>query len=188
MEKKLIRDLIKIGKKIYKLSLVIGEGGNISARCDDLVYIKKKGASMAAGKKSDYVAIDIYTGKSLRKNSEPSSEIHMHLACYKARKDVGAVIHTHPVFATALAAAGRRIKPLTYEALVNVKSDIAWIGFLAPGSRRLGKAVGQAVKKHNAVLLKNHGLLTVGRDLKEALLRTIVVERAAMTCVASRML
>jgi len=177
---KMLKELKNIGKKISQTGFVIGEGGNISAKIGNMVYIKRRSASMGDAKINDYIPLDIKTGRPLRKRDLPSTEIYMHLACYRARKDVGAVVHTHPVIATALGIANIKLKTVTYEAAVNIKSPIARIGYIKPGTRKLGNAVGRAIRKHNAILLKNHGLITVGKDLKEAFLRTLAVERVAL--------
>ena len=187
-DKNILKELRDVGKELAWAGLIIGEGGNISARSGDVIYIKRRAAFMGRAKAADYIPLNIKTEKPLKKKDKPSTEIYMHLACYRSRKDVGAVIHTHPVFATALGAAGVSIKPFTYEAEVNIQSPVARIGYARPGSPALGKAVGQAVRKHNAVLLKNHGLVTVGRNLEEAFLRTLAVERAALTQVSRKAL
>lgn len=179
--KKILEELRSTGRKVSQAGFIIGEGGNISARDARTVYIKRRATSMGKTKITDYIPIDIETGKPLRKKDEPSTEIYMHLACYKARKDIGAVIHTHPVFATALGIANVNIKPLSYEMAVNLRSHVARISYVRVATKELGRAVGRAIKKHNAILLKNHGLVTVGEDLKEAFLRTVALERAALT-------
>ncbi|MDD5680387.1 MAG: class II aldolase/adducin family protein [Candidatus Omnitrophica bacterium] len=187
-DKRLVKELLAIGRKIDKCSLVIGEGGNISARMGDRVYIKRRNASMAVARAADYIAIDVNTGKPLSSKGLPSTEVPMHLACYGARKDIGAVIHTHPVFVTTLGVSGINFDSLSYEAQVYLKSDIAAIPYITPGSRKLGAAVGSAIKKHNAVILKQHGLITVGKDIKEAFLRTLALERAAMIYIFCKVL
>jgi L-fuculose-phosphate aldolase len=185
---KLIRELLAVGRKIDECGLVIGEGGNISAKTGNKVYIKRRNASMAIAKAADYIAIDVNTGKPLEQKGLPSTELPMHLACYRARKDAGAVIHTHPVFITTLGVSGINFESLSYEAQVYLDSDIAAIPYITPGSTKLGKAVGKAIKKHNAVILKKHGLITVGKDIKEAFLRTLAVERAVMIYILSKVL
>lgn len=187
-DKKLVKELLAIGRKIDKCGLVIGEGGNISARMGDKIYIKRRNAPMAAAKESDYLPVDVNTGKTLGRKGLPSTEVPMHLACYRFRKDIGAVMHTHPVFVTALGISGIRFESLSYEARVYLKSDIAAIPYITPGSRTLGRAVGRVIKKHNAAILKNHGLITVGKDIKEAFLRTLAVERAAMVYIFCKVL
>ena len=182
-DKKLVKELLIIGRKIVKMDLVIGEGGNISARTGNIVYIKKRGASMATAKGADYIPVNVSTGKPLGRNGIPSTEIPMHLACYGARKDIGAVVHTHPVFITALGLAAVRLERVSYEAKAHLKSGIVRLPYIKPGSKELGKAVGKAIRKHDAILLRKHGLLTVGKDIKEAFLRTLAVERAAMVYI-----
>ncbi len=186
-ERRLLKELSIIGKEIHKRELVIGDGGNISARKGDVVCIKKRSASMAAGKKSDYIPVSLKTGKPIGRGGLPSTEVPMHLACYTAREDIGAVMHTHPVFITALGVPGTEFKPLSYEAKVCLKSDIAAVAYIKPGSAELGRAVGKAIKKHNAVILKYHGLITVGKDAREAFLRTLAAERAALAHILRKM-
>ena len=103
-----------------------------------------------------------------------------------ARKDIGAVVHTHPVFITALGIAAVGLERVSYEAKVHLKRGIVSLPYIKPGSRELGKAVGGAIARHNLVVLKRHGLLTVGKDIKEAFLRTLAAERAAMVYVYSK--
>ena len=188
LNKRILKDLINIGKDIDRCGLIIGEGGNISAKSGRIIYIKKRAASMGKAGVNDYIPIDIKTGEPLREKDKPSTEIYMHLACYRARKDIGAVIHTHPVYATALGIANIDIKPLSYEMAVNLKSHIARLNYVRAGTPELGRAVGRAVKEHNAVLLKNHGVVTIGKNLQEAFLRTLAVERAASGYICCRIL
>ncbi len=186
--KRLLRELAEIGRGISQYGFVIGEDGNISARDGDVVYIKRKGASMGKATTTGYIPLSIKTGKPLRKTDKPSTEIYMHLACYRVRKDIGAVIHSHPVFTTALGISNVNLKPLSYEMAVNLNSHIARIGYMRPGTTQLGKAVGRAIRKHNAILLKNHGLITVGRNLHEAFLRTLAIESGALVYICCKSL
>ena len=188
VDKKILRELVNTGRRVEEAGLIIGEDGNISARSGNVVYIKRRSASMGKAKITDYIPIDIKTGKTLRKKDKPSTEIYMHLACYRERKDVGAVIHTHPVFATAIGIANVGIRPLSYETAANLNSHIARIGYFPPGTPELGKPIGRAIKRHNAILIRSHGLVTVGKDLEEAFLRNLAVERAALTYISCKVL
>ena len=137
LNKNLVKNLIAIGRKIESCGLVIGEGGNISARCGDVMYIKRKGVSLAGKKLADYIPVEIKTGKIIGKIGEPSTEIDMHLACYKARKDIGAVVHTHPVFITALGIAAVGLERVSYEAKVHLKGGIVSLPYLKPPNTKL---------------------------------------------------
>jgi L-fuculose-phosphate aldolase len=188
MTKKIIKNLVDIGRRVDRCGFIIGEGGNISAKSGNLIYIKRRAAAMGKANVGDYIPLEVKTGRPLRRQDKPSNEIYMHLACHRARKDIGAVIHTHPIFATALGIADIDMKPLSYEMAVNLNSHIARIGYIEPCTPELGRAIGRAAKRHNAILLKNHGLVTVGRNLEEAFLRTLAVERAALTYVSCKLL
>ena len=87
-DKKILKDLANIGREIASSGLVIGEGGNISARSGDIIYIKRRAAVMGRARSADYIPLDIKTGKPLREKDRPSTEIYMHLACYRERKDI----------------------------------------------------------------------------------------------------
>jgi len=100
---KLKRELIDIGKRIAMEKLVVGPGGNISARMGDRIYIKASGSSFEDATEEDYIGVEIESGKTVDSDKRPSSEIWMHLECYKKREDVKAVIHTHPVYSIAYA-------------------------------------------------------------------------------------
>ena len=187
-DKRILQSLVAAGREAARRGFVIGEDGNISLKRGGILYIKRRHVSMGNAGPSGYVRVDLATGMPLQKADTPTSELHMHLACYRARKDIAAVIHTHPVFATAMSISGAGIKPISYEMSANIKTPVARIGYIKAGTPELGRAVGLVVKRHNAVLLKNHGLVTVGRTLDEAFIRTLAVERAVLTYIACKVL
>lgn len=97
----------------------------------------------------------------------PSSETPMHVAIYRARTDVGAVVHTHAPAATAFALTGVRLdEPLLPEVLVSV-GPVALVPYAPPGTEELPRAMAPYLAGHNAFLLANHGVVTVGRTLEE---------------------
>lgn len=96
----------------------------------------------------------------------PPVEAGMHLAVYAARADVGAVIHTHAPLATVWGLFGEAVSPITLEAVRF--TDMRTVPFAAPGSRELATSVAEALVRGSAALLRNHGLITVGKDLLEA--------------------
>ena len=182
------RELVKCGEKIYEASLVIGTGGNISARLGDVIYHKSRGISLKESMGCDYSEVSLRSMKATGRSCKPSSiELPMHLACYRARPDIGAVIHTHPVYGTVIAGMGAKVEMVSYEFMVAMGSEVPSIGFFTPGSTRLAEAVGKVIGKHNGVLLKNHGALVVGKDLKEAFFRAMALERACKIFLLSKL-
>lgn len=184
--KDLRNELIKYGKLIYSEGLVIGSGGNISARRGDTVYVKASGVSLGEGRLSDYNEIDLKTGRIKCFKGPCSIEIPMHIACYRARPDVGAVIHVHPVFSTAAGMTGKKLKYISYEFMVAMGSEVPIINYKKAGSLALAEGVKKAIKKHNGILLKNHGIIVVGKNLHQAYIRALALERACRTYLFSK--
>ncbi len=171
---KLKKLLAEYGRKIARRHLVMGAMGNISVKESGVVWIKRGGAWLERARPQDFIAVDVRGGRA-KSGRLPSREVFLHLGCYKSRADIAAVVHTHPVMATALATAGvnlNRNSPV-------VDSKIATLRYYPPGSKKLAGEVKRAIKKANAVMLANHGLVTVGKDIQEAFRLTCACEEAA---------
>lgn len=181
-----IKDLIKTGRKIVSNGLVVSTGGNISARCGGYMFIKTSKSALDSKKICDYAKVDLSTGKA--KLGTPSSEKLMHLACYKSRSDINAVLHLHPVYSTALANSDIKIGPITYELISCVGSEIARASYKPSGSKELASEIGKLTSRFNAVLMPNHGLIVIAPDLNTAFERVLAVERAAQTLIFSKLL
>jgi L-fuculose-phosphate aldolase len=186
--KKIKQELVGIGKKIAERMLVVGPGGNISARAGGLVCMKASGVTFEEAKETDYVGVNLKTGKLIDGKLRPTSEINMHLACYRVRSNINAVIHTHPTYATAYGMLGKTLHPFTPDFVAFVRSSIPAIRYIVPTGKELAEAVSCAVKKHNGVFMMNHGLLTVGFNLKEAYYRTLLIEESIKTIIGAKIL
>jgi L-fuculose-phosphate aldolase len=183
--KEIRRALARTGRTAARKRYVVGTGGNISARRGRFMYIKAGGASLASATPRDYLCVDITTGKHARRT--PSAETLMHLACYRTRPDARACAHLHPVFSTAVANAAISLGPVSYELLAVVRSGVVRARYKSAGSRALAGEIERLIKKANAILMPNHGLLAVGGTPDEALARAEAVERACQTLVFSRL-
>jgi L-fuculose-phosphate aldolase len=162
------RSVVQFAKKMLAAGLTTGTGGNLSVRDPDtgLVALTPSGVEYPAMSAEDVVLVDS-EGGIVDGGKKPSSEAGFHLALYKKRDDVGAVVHTHSVYATTLACLHWEIPPVHY-----------LIGFagkkvpLAPyatfGTEALAEKVADGIADGNAVLLANHGLVAVGADLGAA--------------------
>jgi L-fuculose-phosphate aldolase len=177
----MIGDLIENGKFLHKHGLVIGAGGNISIRDKEFLIIKRSGADMSCAGPSDYIRVSFSHDADLEQPGV-SSEIFIHRECYLAREDVRAVAHAHPPYSVAASEKTSLLESPSYEfdCLVGKFSPV--VSYLQPGSSELGKTVADKVSRgSNAVILKRHGVVAVGKDIKEACLRVLAVERACMT-------
>jgi L-fuculose-phosphate aldolase len=181
----ILNELVKTGRRIVKSGLVISSGGNISARHGSLIYIKRKGVGLDSDRK-DYVCVDIKTGKCL--DGVPSVERQMHMACYKRRDDINAVVHLHPVFSTAVANSHIKLGPISYELLSCLGSGLCRARYKPSGSAALAGEISSLIGRHNAILMPNHGILVVAKTLGQAYQRAHSCERACQLLVFSRLL
>jgi L-fuculose-phosphate aldolase len=180
------QELVLYGRKIAERLLVVGPGGNTSVRAGDAIVVKASGAAYEDCTEDDFVAIDFQTGEALGSDRKPTCEIHMHLACFLRRPDIHAVVHTHPPIATGLAVAGQSLPPIYPDLIALVGHEIPVLPYVVPAGKALANAVAQVIDSHNAILLGNHGLLTVGANLREAYFRNLLVEEAAKTWLAAK--
>lgn len=172
-------------RRLYERNLTTTSGGNVSQRVDDLILITASQTDKATIDESQ-VGIVSMTGENLTQNLKISMEAKMHQAVYQSRPDVKAIIHAHPVFATSFAIAGKEIKTnLSGEARAILGKPVM-ASYALMGTSGLAEKVAQASLSGNAILMINHGVLTVGESLLQAYDRMEVLEAAAkMTFITS---
>jgi len=193
MSAKAIKDIsekiTKAGKELYDKGLVKGKSGNISARIPgaDAFLIKPSGAHMGRLRPEELVLVD-FEGNKIRGKRNVSAETSMHAAIYKARKDVHAVVHTHAPTATAFGIAGKEILPLQIEVFMLLPKGVPIVPFKQPGSKALAEAVQKRIADYDAVILENHGIVTVGSTLEAACSLNEMVEEAAKIQFTAMML
>lgn len=181
---KLRRELVKFGRRIGEEHLVVGPGGNISARSRNAILLKASGVALEDATPGDFIPIRLDSGEVLEKGARPSSELPMHLACYRIRDDIRAVVHTHSPFATGVASAGVTLRPMFPDFVVFIDSEVPTLPFVTPCGEELAAIVSGAIAKANAALLSNHGVISVGENLREAFYRAMLIEVAAQALVA----
>lgn len=159
--------ICEIGRRMYSRQLVASCDGNISVRTEEGVLITPTLTSKGFMEPGDMVLADM-DGNVLRGVKKPSSEIKMHLVAYKIRPDINAVVHAHPVAASAFAINGRAVDQRYMPEAVTTLGHIPVAPYARPSTEEVPKSVEPFIKGHNGVLLSNHGALTWGRDLTEA--------------------
>ena len=184
MSTKAIKDIsdkiVKASKELYDHGLVRETSGNISARIPgtDTFLIKPSGVYLGLLKLEKLVIVDL-EGNKIKRESNVSVETPMHAAIYKVRKDVQAVVHTHAPTATAFGIAGTEILPLQIEMFMLLPGGVPIVPFESPGSKALAEAVQKKIAEYDAVLLENHGIVTVGSTIEAACNLNEMVEEAA---------
>lgn len=180
------KKLCKIGEKMKEAGLVAACDGNISFRNPNgTIVITPSGLPKGELKPSQLLVMDI-SGKVIKGEGKPSSETPLHLEIYKARPDVNAIIHAHPIVATAVTVAGLDFpSTLVTEGAIVLGKSVPTVPYAAPGSTELGKACADYARKVNVFLMERHGATALGTDLKEALYRMETLEAVAKVYRAS---
>ena len=158
--------VVRYARRMLERGLTRGTGGNISIRRGDRVAITPSGVEYAEMSPEDVVVLAL-DGAVEQGALRPSSESGMHLASYRARPDVRAVVHTHSTFATVLACLRRPLPPVHY-LIGYAGGTVPCIPYAPFGTEELAQAAAAALLERNAVLLGGHGLLSVGCDVDQA--------------------
>ena len=176
-------EVLETARRMDEKGLVVGTSGNVSQRIREpdgreLVAITPSGRHYDIMKAEDIVLVDM-EGQRVEGELAPSIETMLHLGVYKTRKKVCAVVHTHAVFGSAIAVTGKEIPSLLDDQVTFLGGEIKVAAYALPGSPELAKNAVAALGSRNAVVLANHGTLTVGRDLREAFNNCELLEKTA---------
>jgi L-fuculose-phosphate aldolase len=175
-------------RRLYKQGLTTTSGGNISLRIsEELIVITPSGTDKGRMKWKE-VGIMNLSGENLTPELKPSMESGMHLEIYRKQKDIRAVIHAHPVFASSFTATKCCID-------TNLTAEAAWVlgtpvmvPYSLMGTPDLAQAVSGNIEKSEILLLENHGVVTAGASLLQAFDRMEVLENAAKMTIITGIL
>ncbi|WP_156747052.1 L-fuculose-phosphate aldolase [Mycobacterium sp. E2733] len=182
--------VLDAAKDMLRRGLVEGTAGNISARrSDGNIVITPSSVDYRDMQLDDLVLVDP-DGAVLHAadGRSPSSEMQLHLACYRAFDDIGSVIHSHPVWATMFAIAHQPIPACIDEFAVYCGGDVQCTDYAASGTPDVGANAVRALDGRGAALIANHGLVAVGPRPDKVLHITALVERTAQIVWGARAL
>jgi len=169
--------------------LIAGRDGNLSVRLGaDRVLVTPSGCIKSLVTAADMVEVDL-AGKPRQQSArKPTSELDLHLRILRHRPDVQAVVHAHPPAATGFAVAGQEIPGNLLPELILVVGPVPLVPFGMPGTPELGDRIVPYLqdRRHQALLLANHGAVTLGRTLDEAWIRMESLEHSARIITAAR--
>lgn len=173
------RSLAALARTLHARGWVANHDGNVSCRLDDGRYLATPTAVSKADVQADMLVVLDGDGKVVEGHRRVFSEISLHLAAYRARPDARWVVHAHPPTATGWAVAGQSFfdPPFLKEPVVSLGASVPCVG-----DDELGSALAQV----DAVLLRNHGVVTIGPDAETALLRMELVEHLARIALVAR--
>jgi L-fuculose-phosphate aldolase len=179
--------LVEIARRLYDRNMNAALGGNVSIRLGDEIAITPAGINKGFMAEEDVVIVDM-NGTKLRGNGKPSSEGKMHYEVYKLRPDVQAIIHAHPPFAVAFALAHHDLPDDILPEATTLLGHVSCLPYMTPSTIELACEVAEGLTHRNAVLMANHGAITVGVDLEEAYNRMELLEQTCMSVVYATVL
>lgn len=181
--------LCRLGRKLWQRGLVAGNDGNLSLRLGEGRFLVTP-TRVSKGEMTPELLVEVdWEGRAVEPGPlAPTSELPLHLQCYRDRPDVGGICHAHPPAATTFACAGRSPE---WGKLVEARISLGHVPVVpyAPnGTQELCRAAAPYLPGHDALLLASHGAITLGRDLEEAYYRMETLEHSARICLNLRLL
>ncbi len=171
-------------RRLYDQGLTTTSGGNLSVRfSEDEILITPSASDKGRMKGAEIGIMDI-SGKILSK-FKPSIESSMHLKIYAARPDVKAIVHAHPVVASTFAATNAQINCRLLAESYAILGKLEYAPYRLMGTEGLADVVAKTAKYANCIIMKNHGVLAVGKSLLEAFDRLEVLETCAKMTLIS---
>ena len=170
-----------LGRRMWQRGWVAANDGNLSLRLPgDCLLITPTGVSKGFMEPEQMLVMDL-EGRVLEQAEGclPTTETAMHLACYRARGDIGGVCHAHPPAATAFACARKALEQPILSEIAMTLGRVPVAPYGQSGTEELPRAIVPLLERYDAVLLANHGALTVGADLEQAYYRMETVEHTA---------
>ena len=175
-----VLECMKYNEMLMELGLVSWTSGNVSISDGKNLYIKPSGILFKDVNYNNIATVNIETGKHTR-GLKPSTDTESHRVIYKNKPEIKCVIHTHSTFATAFAACGKNI-PVYLTAMADeFGEEIPCSGYAEIGGKEIGKEVCKYADPTGIVLLRNHGVFTIGKDAKSAMKKAVMVEDIAKT-------
>jgi L-fuculose-phosphate aldolase len=187
MTRNLKREMVEVCRALYQRQLLAAMDGNLSVRHEENLLTTPSGINKGFIQEKDILTVD-FSGQVLAGAGQPTSELLLHLEVYRTRPEARAVIHAHPPIATAFTIAGLSLAEGILPEVVLSLGAIPTAPYATTGTPEMGEAVRELLPFYDAILLEQHGALTVGHNLWEAYNRMEKVEHAAWTVWLARQL
>lgn len=184
-EEMLRHDLVRYSRWLYRLGYTPATAGNLSVRLDPrTLLVTPTGASKHLLRSSDMVLVDL-DGHRLEGARNATSELGMHLAFYREREDVQAVIHAHPPIATAFACAGHALDELLSQEAAMILGPVPLAPYATTGTDEVADSLRSLIPAYDAMLLANHGAVVCGISLFDAFCKMETLEHVAQIRLAT---
>jgi L-fuculose-phosphate aldolase len=182
------QQIIEAGKRLLTEGLVSRTWGNVSIRVDEnLMAITPSGRSYEELTLPDIVLVNYHTSE-YEGDIKPSSENGLHCAIYRTRKEINAVIHTHQMNASTVAAARREVPPILDDMAQLIGPSVRVAEYALPSTKKISTKTVKALHGRMAALMANHGAVCIGRDIEEAFVVCQVLEKACKAFIEAEFL
>ncbi|MEM7263075.1 MAG: class II aldolase/adducin family protein [Planctomycetota bacterium] len=183
-------ELATVARRTYDAGYAAATDGNVSARLSaETLLISPSGCCLGELQPDELIPVDLDGRARLESpGRRPTSEFRMHLAVYQARPDVSAVLHAHPPITIAFSIAGESLEPCIIPEVVVGLGTIPTVDYTTPTTPETAAAVGREIARRDALVLQNHGTVTVGRRIVDAFYKLDKVEHSARILLAARQL
>jgi L-fuculose-phosphate aldolase len=179
--------MVRVCRRLWEAGLIAGADGNVSVRVGaEALLVTPRGLSKGELTVQDLVRVTL-GGEPLGGFRKASSELDLHLRVYRARPDVGAVVHAHPPTATGFAVGGEGLPGDVLPEVTILFGAVPLVPYATPGTRAVGDAVEPFLAGSEGLLLANHGAVAWGPDLVTAQIRMESIEHAAKILLAARL-
>ena len=182
------RDIVEVGRRIWLRGFVASNDGNISIRLSDNEVLCTPTGVSKGFLTPDMLAVVDLNGRQLSGEMRMSSEVKAHLRVYRERRDVQAVVHAHPPTATGFAVAGIPLDRCTLPEIVLSLGSIPLAPYRTPSTEELAESIVEPLSRGDAVLMANHGAVTVGSDVYNAYHKMESLELFAQISLVARQL
>lgn len=181
------RAFLDVCHRIYQKGFAAANDGNVSCRWGEHFLATPTGLCKGDVKNDDLIVVD-QEGNVVEGKLRPSSELPMHLAIYRLRPDVQAVVHAHPPYCTGFAVAGMPLESCVLPEIVMTIGSVPLTSYGTPSTEEVPRAISEVITRSDALLLANHGAVTVGSDLMNAYYKMERIEHFAHILFIARQL
>ena len=178
-----LREIVcRQNKALTENGLVLWTSGNVSARDPETGYIVIKPSGVLFGDLTpeSLVIVDV-NGNKIEGALNPSVDTASHLYVYRHRPDVNGNVHTHSPYATSFAIRGESLKIYTTTSAAVFGGEIPVSDFATIGEEEIGREIVEKIGDREAILIRNHGVFTIGKDSEKALKNAVIVEETAQS-------
>jgi L-fuculose-phosphate aldolase len=183
-EQALKQEIIMICRMMHQKNLIAGLDGNVSVKCGDCLLTTPSGVNKGFLRMDQIIAVD-WEGRVMQGEGQPTSEIAMHLAVYRLRSGVNAVIHAHPPLVTAFSIAGVSLEDFILPEVVLSLGLVPTAAYATPTTQEVPESIKGLIERYDALILERHGALTVGHDLMNAYNKMEKLEHSALVILTA---